>query len=358
MTYIAPVPITHSSIAGNVPNTAGELSTGALAVNVADGSLYTKDYTGRVVRVEGDGGNSSMASASALDLSASMDAMVDVSGSTTITAISLRVGQTRTVRFTGALTITHNDFNLVLPGAANIVTVAGDVAVFRGFAGGVVRCTNYSFYAATAFPAGTSALPSITTRGDPDTGLYFPLPNTVGICTGGVERLRVNDSGHVAIAPEKRFYLDNGSDTYLVESAANVLDLYVGGVMALRMAITGSALAGHLTIEGVTSTGATGSGNLVFSNSPALTTPDLGTPSALVATNASGTAINLTAGNAQKLGGVAAGDLSVNFASSAHLAGAATYATSAASASYAPTNSHSHSGSVTVDGVSYSFTVS
>jgi hypothetical protein len=38
----------------------------------------------------------------------------------------------------------------------------------------------------------------------------------------------------------------------------------------------------------------TGTGNLVFSTSPTLTTPDLGTPSAIVLTNATGTVTNLT----------------------------------------------------------------
>lgn len=41
----------------------------------------------------------------------------------------------------------------------------------------------------------------------------------------------------------------------------------------------------------------TGTGALVFANSPTLVTPNLGTPSALVGTNISGTATNLTAGN-------------------------------------------------------------
>jgi len=40
----------------------------------------------------------------------------------------------------------------------------------------------------------------------------------------------------------------------------------------------------------------TGSGNLVFSTSPTLTTPDLGIPSAIVLTNATGTASSLTVG--------------------------------------------------------------
>src|SRR6185312_14712495 len=45
---------------------------------------------------------------------------------------------------------------------------------------------------------------------------------------------------------------------------------------------------GHVTLEGVTSAGATGTNNLVFSNSPTLVTPALGTPASGVATNITG----------------------------------------------------------------------
>jgi len=48
---------------------------------------------------------------------------------------------------------------------------------------------------------------------------------------------------------------------------------------------------------GTGATATTGTGNNVLSNSPTLVTPALGTPSALVATNATGTASGLTAGN-------------------------------------------------------------
>ena len=68
--------------------------------------------------------------------------------------------------------------------------------------------------------------------------------------------------------------------------------LWVGGLINV---------AGHTTFEGVTSTGATGTGKLVYDTSPSLTTPALGTPSALVGTNISGTAAGLTAGLAAGL---------------------------------------------------------
>lgn len=62
-------------------------------------------------------------------------------------------------------------------------------------------------------------------------------------------------------------------------------DLWLG-----RNAAIGGTLSviGHTTFEGVTSTGATGTGNLAYSISPSFTTPALGTPSAAVGTNFTG----------------------------------------------------------------------
>lgn len=83
-----------------------------------------------------------VASATTTVLDTATGDLVDVTGTTAITAITLAEGRMATVRFTGALTLT-NGASLLLPSAANITTVAGDVAVFRGYAAGVVRCINY-----------------------------------------------------------------------------------------------------------------------------------------------------------------------------------------------------------------------
>ncbi|WP_375411221.1 DUF2793 domain-containing protein [uncultured Bradyrhizobium sp.] len=84
-----------------------------------------------------------IASASTINLEAATGNLVDVTGTTTITAITLGDGHERAVRFTAALTLT-NGASLVLPGGASIVTAAGDFAVFRGYASGVVRCASYT----------------------------------------------------------------------------------------------------------------------------------------------------------------------------------------------------------------------
>jgi hypothetical protein len=83
-----------------------------------------------------------IASAATINLTTATGNLVDVTGTTTVTAITLAEGAERTVRFTGALTLTHGA-SLVLPGSANITTAAGDFAVFRGYASGVVRCVSY-----------------------------------------------------------------------------------------------------------------------------------------------------------------------------------------------------------------------
>lgn len=92
-----------------------------------------------------------IASATSINLDTATGDLVDITGTTTITTITLADGVEKTVRFTGALTLTHGA-SLVLPGAANITTAAGDFAVFRGYAAGVVRCVQYQ-RAATFAPA-------------------------------------------------------------------------------------------------------------------------------------------------------------------------------------------------------------
>lgn len=97
-----------------------------------------------------------IASAATINLTTATGDLVDVTGTTTITAITLADGEERTVRFTGALTLT-NGASLVLPGGANIATAAGDFASFRGYASGVVRCERYTRASGAALLLASSA---------------------------------------------------------------------------------------------------------------------------------------------------------------------------------------------------------
>jgi hypothetical protein len=85
-----------------------------------------------------------IASAATTNIGAATGEFIDVTGTTTITGLgTIAAGIERTVRFTGALTLTHNATSLILPGAANITTAANHVAVFRSLGSGNWLCVSY-----------------------------------------------------------------------------------------------------------------------------------------------------------------------------------------------------------------------
>jgi hypothetical protein len=85
-----------------------------------------------------------IASASTVAIGAATGNFVQISGTTTITAFdTVQAGTRRVVEFTGALTLTYNATSLILPGAANITTAAGDVGEFISLGSGNWLCTNY-----------------------------------------------------------------------------------------------------------------------------------------------------------------------------------------------------------------------
>ena len=100
----------------------------------------------------------SVASAATTAIGAALSANVTVTGTVTITAFdTVLAGIVRLVKFSDALTLTHNGTSLILPGAANIVTAAGDQAIFRSLGSGNWECISYQ-RAATypgGFPSGT-----------------------------------------------------------------------------------------------------------------------------------------------------------------------------------------------------------
>ena len=87
---------------------------------------------------------SDISSATSLTLGTDGNAF-DVTGTTTITSIGTQgIGSHITLHFDGALTFTHHSTNLILPGAANIITAAGDIAVMYEYASADWRCVSYT----------------------------------------------------------------------------------------------------------------------------------------------------------------------------------------------------------------------
>jgi len=94
------------------------------------------------------GAEVSIASAAVTDIGAAASTAVAITGNNTITSLGTAPNCIRFVRFAGALALTHNAVSLILPGGGNIVTAAGDAAIFKSDASGNWRAISYS---ATAY---------------------------------------------------------------------------------------------------------------------------------------------------------------------------------------------------------------
>ncbi len=84
----------------------------------------------------------SIASASTINLTTATGNTVHITGTTSITTVTLGAGMIRDVIFDGILTLTHHATTNNLPGGANITTAANDRARYIGD-GTTVYCVNY-----------------------------------------------------------------------------------------------------------------------------------------------------------------------------------------------------------------------
>jgi hypothetical protein len=105
-----------------------------------------------------------IASAATVNIGAAAANTINVTGTTTITAFdTIAAGALRCVIFGGALTLTHNATSLILPGAANITTAAGDAAFFESLGSGNWRCVGYQKASGLSVVAPTTAAKRIGT---------------------------------------------------------------------------------------------------------------------------------------------------------------------------------------------------
>jgi hypothetical protein len=77
-----------------------------------------------------------LASATIADIGGQNSMFVEISGTTTITSFGTNYNGPRFLRFSGALTLTHNASTLILPDGANITTAAGDTCIALPTSGG------------------------------------------------------------------------------------------------------------------------------------------------------------------------------------------------------------------------------
>lgn len=114
----------------------GDLQAGMIAEFSRDGTDVI------LTNPRGYSKGATVASAGTLNLDTTTGDYVQISGTTTVTAITLQEGREVTCKFDGVVLLTYGSSLLTLSGA-NITTAAGDIAVFRGEASGVVRMVSY-----------------------------------------------------------------------------------------------------------------------------------------------------------------------------------------------------------------------
>jgi hypothetical protein len=130
-------------------------------------------------------------------------ASLTVTSNATIAGASITSGNatlTNLTATTGNIT-TSNISTLTVTSNATIagVSVTSGNATLTNLTATTANLTNANVTSVLTVAAGTNAAPAITTSGDPNTGIFFPAADTVGIATGGTERLRVDSAGNAGL---------------------------------------------------------------------------------------------------------------------------------------------------------------
>lgn len=111
----------------------------------------------------------------------------------------------RTLTISGNATISQDYSTTGNPQFATIeLGAATDTTISRS-AAGVIAVEGKPVVMTTGaqtveFAAGTVSLPSITTTGDTNTGIFFPAADTIAFTEGGTETFRIGSSGQLGVA--------------------------------------------------------------------------------------------------------------------------------------------------------------
>lgn len=164
------------------------------------------------------GATVTLTSASTVNIGFAASLNIAITGTTTINAFDAYAeGTLRYVQFLGAMTLTHNAAVLVLPGAANILTVSGDVGIFKSNGSGKWTCL--------VFQRGANTLTSAQV-----------VAALVG-ATVTTNRVLLADGS--AAAPSLSFASDTSTDTGFFRSAEGIISVVCNGVVVGRFLSTG-----------------------------------------------------------------------------------------------------------------------
>jgi hypothetical protein len=108
--------------------------------------------------------------------------------------------------------------------------------------------------------AGTLALPSLTTAGDTNTGIYFPAADTIAFVEGGVEAMRINSTGNLVVnnaatitgdltVDTSTLKVDSTNNRVGIGTASPSHDLHVVGATNARIQAEGTSGFGMVFIQ-------------------------------------------------------------------------------------------------------------
>ena len=208
----------------------------------------------------------------------------------------------------GNLNLTANSGQSIVVGTVgqnNDVLINGSLHATGGFTvdGNTIVGTNGTNTVAFNSSVSTSFIPNDSTH---DLGsstkvwanVYSNSLHTTSLASGNIQIsgntiLATNTNGVITLTPDGVGNVNVNST--LASTAYNNGSLVVGGGVGIAGAIFANStlsVAGHVTLEGVTSTGATGTGKIVFATSPSISDPTVTghiTVEGITSTGATGT---------------------------------------------------------------------
>lgn len=162
---------------------------------------------------------SAISSASTINLTTATGNFLHITGTTTITAVTLGAGMRREVVFDGILTLTHHATNNNLPSSANITTAAGDRASYYSD-GTTVYCTKY------VKADGTPVVPGLTFASGAEA---IAGTETGKVLSPATLRSGLNASGTAPVYACRAWVNFNGTGAVAIRASGNVSSITDNG---------------------------------------------------------------------------------------------------------------------------------
>jgi len=127
-----------------------------------------------------------IASASTTNLAAATGNYIHITGATTINSFgTVNAGVPFWLVFDSALTLTYNATSMILPGAVNLVTVAGDSALFVSEGSGNWRLVSFNLSSQPVILSFTTGDVKLTLKTTADSGWVMCNDGTIGDASSG-----------------------------------------------------------------------------------------------------------------------------------------------------------------------------